>query len=219
VHAREAKQHSQERQRQTRARVAQEAARIISEQGIRDYHQAKLKAAARLGVSGEQHLPRNAEIEQALREYQRLFAHDTQPRVLRARREMALEAMRFLHRFEPRLVGAVLEGTADEHSAICLHVYDDDPGAVARYLDEHGIPYEEQTRRLRLDRERHDDFAVLRFSADAVPIDLTIMPRDAQRQAPWDRADDRPMKRATTGALRELLAAEGVVDRVPAASR
>lgn len=208
MHAREAKQHSQERQRETRARVAHEAARIISEQGVRDYHQAKLKAAARLGVSGEQHLPRNAEIEQALREYQRLFAHDTQPRVLRARREMALEAMRFLAHFEPRLVGAVLEGTADDYSAICLHVYDDDPSAVARFLDEHGIPYEEQTRRLRLDRERHTDVPVLRFSADEVPMDLTLLPRDAQRQAPWDRVADRPMQRATIGALRELLAAD-----------
>ena len=43
--------------------VAQEAARIIVDHGIRDYRVAKQKAAERLGMNGRGSLPGNAEIE------------------------------------------------------------------------------------------------------------------------------------------------------------
>ena len=42
--------------------LAQEAARIIVDQGLRDYRAAKLKAAERLGMNTRGSLPRNAEI-------------------------------------------------------------------------------------------------------------------------------------------------------------
>lgn len=197
--------HAQDRQQRNRLRVAQEAARLMSEHGIRDFHHAKLKAAERLGIHDAQALPRNQEIEDALRERQRLFDADSQPQQLQARREAAVEAMRFLGRFEPRLVGAVLEGTADAHSAVCLHVFSDDPEAVSLYLHEHGVPAELQTRRLRVSREEQADYPVLLFAADGLPFDLTVMPRDALRQAPLDRIDERPMRRASLSAVQELI--------------
>jgi hypothetical protein len=180
----------------------------MSEHGIRDFHRAKLKAAERLGILDTQALPRNHEIEQALREHQRLFHADSQPQLLRRRREAAAEAMRFLHAFEPRLVGAVLEGTADAHSAICLHVFSDDPEAVGLFLSEHGVPFETQTRRLRSSRDAQADYPVLLFAADELPFDLTVLPRDALRQAPLDRIDEKPMRRVPLAALEELLAAD-----------
>jgi hypothetical protein len=207
---RHAAEHARTRTRETRQRLAREAARLMADGGIRDFHVAKLRAAAKLGVLDENALPRNAEIEEALREYQRLFRAEAQPQVLRALREAALEALRFFERFEPRLVGAVLDGSADQHSAVCLHLYTDEPESVAHFLAEHGIPVEQQSRRLRLDRERSVVFPVYVFSADGTPFDLTVLPRDALRQAPLDRIDDRPMKRGSLSTLRELLAhAEG----------
>ncbi|HXS73510.1 MAG TPA: hypothetical protein VN725_05650 [Rhodanobacteraceae bacterium] len=202
--------HAQDRTRQLRRRVALEAARLISEHGIRDYRQAKMKAAQRLGVGDEQGLPRNREIEEALREHQRLFQSDEQPQALRARREAALDAMRFLARFEPRLVGAVLEGTADAHSAVCLHVFCDAPEEAAVFLHERGIPFEQRTRALRVDRQRSVEFPVLLFAAEGIAMDLTLMPRDALRQPPLDRIDERPMRRASLSAVEALLAEEEI---------
>jgi hypothetical protein len=198
--------HAHDRLRRNRLRIAQEAARLMSEHGIRDFHHAKLKAAERLGILDTQALPRNLEIEQALREHQRLFLADSQPQLLRQRREAAIEAMHFLAAFEPRLVGAVLEGTADAHSAVCLHVFSDDPDAVGLYLREHGVPIETQTRRLRNNRDDQPEYPVLLFTADELPFDLTVLPRDALRQAPLDRTDDRPMRRATQAQVEILLA-------------
>lgn len=199
--------HAHDRLQRSRLRIAQEAARLMSEHGIRDFHHAKLKAAERLGILDTQALPRNLEIEDALREHQRLFLGESQPKSLRQRREAAVEAMRFLSAFEPRLVGAVLEGTADIHSAVCLHVFSDDPDAVGRYLFDNGVPIEMQARRLRTTREEQAEFPVLLFAADELPFDLTVLPRDALRQAPLDRrSDDTPMRRATLTQVEMLLA-------------
>ena len=204
--------HAEGRSHQLRRRVALEAARLISEHGIRDYRQAKLKAAQRLGLHDEQQLPRNREIEDALREHQRLFQSGSQPQALRVRREAAAEAMRFLHGYDPRLVGAVLEGTADVHSAICLHVFCDSYEDVALFLHERGIPVEQRTRSLRIDRERHADYPALLFAAEGIAIDLTVFPRDALRQPPLDRIDERPMRRASLAALEAMLAEDEIAE-------
>lgn len=197
--------HAHDRLQRNRLRIAQEAARLMSEHGIRDFHHAKLKASERLGIVDAQSLPRNDEIEQALREHQRLFQADTQPqRVLRCR-EAAVEAMRFLKAYQPRLVGAVLDGTADAHSAVCLHLFADDSDDVLRFLDEQGVPFETQTRRLRLSRDETAEYPVLLFSADGLPFDLTVLPTDSLRQPPLDRIDEKPMRRASVTAVEQLL--------------
>ena len=88
-HARQhAQTHQLTRTRERRHRLAHEAARLMAEGGIRDYHQAKLKAAERLGIHDDASLPRNREIEDALREYQRLFTGESHAEGL------ALQALR-----------------------------------------------------------------------------------------------------------------------------
>jgi len=194
-----------ERSHELKVRVAQEAARIMSEHGVRDYAQARRKAGERFGLVDEQSLPKIAEVENALREYQRLFQSTSQPDVLRERRETAIEAMKFFAAFDPRLVGAVLDGTADAHSPVSLHLHTDDVLAVQHHLDEHRVPFVEDTRRLRYDREREPvECHVYRFRADDVPVELTLLPRDGLRQAPIDR-DDRPVERASLSALIALM--------------
>lgn len=205
-----ARKHAETRTRERRHRVAFEAARLIALGGIRDYHQATLKAAHKLGIRDDASLPRNAEIEQQLREYQRLFQRVDQPQELRRRREAAAKAMSFFDRFQPRLVGAVLDGTADAHSAVCLQLFSDDGGEIARFLDDQRIPAEAQTRRLRLDRERSEDFPVWLFVADGVPFDLTVLPLALLRQAPLGAIDEKPMRRASLATLQELMAQDEI---------
>lgn len=203
-HARHALTRTHERRR----RVAVEAARLIAEGGMRDYRQAKLKAAARLGIGDDASLPRNHEIEDALREHQRLFRAEDQPRRLRKLRESAVHAMRFFEPFSPRLVGPVLEGTADEHSAVCLHLHEDDPDRIGRFLQENGIPYEQRTRRLRLECDLGVDVPVFLFAAGEDAMDITVLPFDRLRQSPIDRIDEKPMRRANLAMVETLLAAD-----------
>ncbi|HMM57091.1 MAG: hypothetical protein DYH18_11155 [Xanthomonadales bacterium PRO7] len=190
-----------------RRRVAVEAARLISEHGLRDYHAAKRKAAEHLSIRDESSLPRNSEIEDALREHQRLFHSADQPQRLRELREAACSAMRYFKRFEPRLVGPVLDGTADAHSAVALHLFAESPEAVIGMLAEDGVEFEEDSRRLRVNHDVSAEFPVLRIERSGVDYDLTLLPQDAIRQAPLDRTGERPMQRATLAAVEALLSA------------
>ena len=190
---------------QARRRVAVEAARLISEQGIRDYHFAKRKAAERLGIPLDAALPKNSEIEQALREHHRLFAGADGAENLRSLRQAAADAMQFFAAFEPRLVGAVLDGSADKHSAVCLHVFADEPEAVIRFLCDQRIPFEELDRDLRVTKDERRQFPAFVFSAGGTPVDITVLPPTLLRQAPLDRDGEKPMQRASVSALQALL--------------
>jgi hypothetical protein len=188
-----------------RQRIAQAAARLVCELGLEDYGQAKRKAALQLGIGGEHALPDNAQVQAAVREHQRLFAGDRQPRQLQALRRAALEAMAFLAPFQPRLVGAVLDGTADRHSAVTLHLFSDPPEAVAVFLADQRIAFEQDTQRLHMDRLRVAAVPVLRIDADGVGFDLVVLPEAGLRQAPLDPVGGRPMQRASRDQLARLL--------------
>lgn len=191
--------------RERRHRVAVEAARLMAQGAAADFHQAKRKAAERLGWFDEQFLPGNAEVEQQLREYQRLFQAEVQPPALRARREAAAQAMGFLALFQPRLVGAVLEGTADANSPVSLQLFTDAADEVGFFLSQSQIPADVGTQHLRLDRERADDFPRWRFTADGLAFDLVVLPTLLLRQAPLSPVDGKPMRRASLAAVRALL--------------
>lgn len=214
-----ARQHAETRTRERRHRLANEAARLMAEGGFRDYHQAKLKAAERLGIHDDASLPRNREIEQALREYQRLFVGEPQRQAVQVRREAALRALEFFTAFSPRLVGPVLEGTADAHSPVHIHLHTDDADAVPRFLHEHLIPADARMRHVRMDRERGDDVPVWIFTAEELTFDVTVLPQDALRQAPLSGVDERPMKRASASQLRQLIADEEIAGYDPGALR
>ena len=202
-----AQQHAETRTRERRRRLALEAARLMAESGLRDFAQAKRKAAERLGIFEDASLPRNREIQDALLEHQRLFQGDSQPQALDERREAAVQAMRLLARFEPRLVGPVLEGSADSHSPVSIHVFSDDPQGVDWFLSEQGIPFDSGSRRYRANQETELDVPQVSFCADGIRFELSLFPLDGLRQAPLDRIDGRPMRRATTAQVQELLEA------------
>jgi hypothetical protein len=190
-----------------RRALAQEAARLMAEHGIQDFGVAKRKAAERLGVvDGAAVLPKNSEIEAALGEYQRLFGGVSHLKSLRAQRRAALAAMRRLSEFEPRLVGAVLAGTATLHSDVQLHLFAERAESVALKLLDQGIAHEVTERRVKLDPERIRAFPGVRFQVDDQPIEATVFPPDGIRQAPVSPVDGRPMRRASALEVQALLA-------------
>jgi hypothetical protein len=189
-----------------RRALAQEAARIMAEHGVQDFLLAKRKAAERLGVAdGAAVLPKNREIELALAEYQRLFGGESHVESLSAQRRAALSAMRNLSEFEPRLVGAVLTGTATAHSDVQLHLFADRAEAVTLKLIDAGIAHEVTERRVKFDAERVRPFPGVRFSVDDHSIEVTVFPADGIRQAPVSPVDGRPMRRANAFEVEALL--------------
>ena len=188
-----------------RQAVADEAARVMTEQGIDDFLLAKRKAAERLGVVDASILPRNTEIEAALFARRRLFSGGRHEQELADLRRAALQAMRLMADFEPRLVGPVLTGAASAHSEISLHLFAETPESVSIRLEEHGVPHEALERRMRFERDRTVAFPAYRFVAGRRTVDAVVFPLDGIRQAPFSPVDGKPMRRATAAEVQALL--------------
>ena len=191
-----------------RRALAQEAARIMSEHGIRDFLTAKRKAAERFGVVDGSVLPRNTEIEDALAEYQRLFGGSRHTLSIAAQRSAALSAMQMLSEFEPRLVGSVLAGTATEHNDIQLHLFAERPETITFRLMDLGIEHEVVERRVRFGADRVVAYPGVHFELDDHVIDATVFPIDGIRQAPVSPVDGKPMRRIDADELEVLLDVE-----------
>lgn len=185
--------------------LAQEAARIIVNHGVRDYRVAKQKAAERLGVSTRGALPGNAEIEAAVAEHLQLFGGDDHRDHLRLMRVAALSAMEVLAEFTPRLVGPVLTGTADENSAVNLHLFADSSEAVALELEHIGVSYRAYERRLKSRRDQFETYSGFEFHHNHNVIQATVFPVDGIRQAPMSPVTGKPMKRVDSAAVQEML--------------
>ena len=188
-----------------RRALAQEAARIMSEHGVRDFLFAKRKAAERFGVIDGAALPKNTEIEAALVEYQRLFQADTHVESLYAQRMVALEAMRLLDAFQPRLVGPVLLGTATEHDEVQLHVFSERAENVTFALLDRGVEYEVAERRIKISNDRVLAQPAVRFEMDAQPVEAIVFAVDGIRQAPVSPVDGKPLRRAARAEVEALL--------------
>jgi hypothetical protein len=200
------------RAQELRHRIAQEAARLMAQSGNRNFLQAKRKAAEQIGVSDARHLPSNREVEDALAAYQRLFRGERQAGELLRLRRTATEAMRFLADFSPRLVGPVLEGTADAYSEVNLHLFADSIEDVGHFLSERGVPAVLGERRLRLAPESYVSQPEYRFVAGEVPIALTVFNAPSGRHAPLSPVDGRPMRRAALAEVERLLSSGSSAD-------
>jgi hypothetical protein len=197
--------HQPARAENLRRAIAQEAARIMAEHGIRDFYVAKRKAAERYGVFEGGLLPKNTEIEEALAGYQRLFGGESHAESLQAQRGAALEAMEWLAEFQPRLVGPVLAGTATAHVEVQLHLFADRAETVALKLMDQGIPHEIGERRVKMNAGRVLAYPSIRFEMAGEPIEAMVFPRDGIRQAPVSPVDGRPMRRADAAEVAALL--------------
>ena len=187
-----------------RQRLAQKTAQILLESGSRDFHAAKQKAAQQLGATDTKSLPNNSEIELALGEYQRIFRSGSQPEHLSRLREMAIEAMQFLENFNPRLVGSVLSGTADEHSVIRIHIFADTVESVGFYLSDKKIPHQLSERRLKIGLDEYKNYSTYEFVVDEKQIELVVfLPK--QKQTPLSPIDGKVMKRADITEVELLL--------------
>jgi hypothetical protein len=191
-----------------RTALAAEAARIMQEQGLTDFRDAKAKAVERLGLGRNAPLPDNQEIAAALAERNRIFHGDSQPQVLRALRETALAAMELLAEFHPRLVGDVLSGIAGDHAGVDLHLFSDSPEAVGAALDGLGIAWRGSERRHRLRRDETESFPALRFVLADCDVVTSVFPLRLRGHPPLSPVDGRPMRRASAREVAELLADE-----------
>jgi predicted nucleotidyltransferase len=197
------------REDKIRLSIAREAARIMYEEGVKEYRDAKRKAAKAFGpekaLSLGSHLPSNAEIHEELSILVRMHEGEVQPERLTRMRRAALSWLELFEPFRPYLVGSVLTGTVREESDIDLHLFAESPAEVERFLEERGIPYDPETVSIRYGSEIHDYFH-LYLEEDGIVVDCTVYEPAERHRRPRSSITGRPMERADAARLRELLA-------------
>jgi hypothetical protein len=185
--------------------IAEEAARIVCEEAVTDYHAAKLRAAQRLGLGPRATLPENARVEQAVLAYQALFGGEDYRHRLQQLRQAARQALRLLAPFEPRLVGAVVTGAITRWHRVQIHTFADAPELVDFFLEDHHIPFRQDERNFRFPDGQQRTIPLARFEAGDVGIDLAVFDRDElHRAAPLSPTNGMVHRRLTAAEVEEL---------------
>ncbi len=193
-----------------RQELAAAAAALIAEEGL-DYASAKRKAYDRAtGGHGsrlaKQDLPSNEEVEDALREYQRIFQSDHQPRRLASLRQKTLALMQLLADFRPMTSGAIVNGTASDHTDIHVQCYADNAKALGFFLLDHSIESEATTIEgdARSGRGRHDSLEALVIQWQGELAIISVYPETDLRLTQKTDSRGRPL-RADIALLTQLI--------------
>lgn len=184
--------------------LAQEAARVICEEQVTDYRLAKQKAAERLGLGTRASLPDNATVQQAVLEYQRLFGGAEYTEHLTRLRRTAMQAMKWLADFQPRLVGGAVTGAINATHHIQLHAFHEKAETLDVFLQNRGIHYELGDRRYRYASGQEHEIPLASFDADGIGVDIAIFPIDDLRRPPLNPADGLAYKRLDLSAVEKL---------------
>lgn len=203
---------SVERHGGIRAVLALEAARLMLEEGIKQYFVAKRIAAKRkLGRTGGKRtryrptdLPSNGEIREAILELSRIAEGSRRTRRLFAMRIVALEAMRELEGFEPRLIGSVSTGHVRRGSDIDISIFTDDEEGLERRLRSLAWTFEREV--VTIQRAGGIREYVHFHVADLFAIELTVYPLRDLRLRTRSSTDGRPIVRFRIGDLESLAA-------------
>lgn len=185
---------------QIRQLLAKEAARLMYEEGVSQYFDAKRMAAKRLlGQSGKkgmqyrpQDLPSNGEISTEIAKLVELLEDDREQR-LTAMRATALTLMKALEPFHPRLIGSVSTGRVRKGSDIDLHVFTDDIEALEQHLNHLQWQFEKKQVLIRHGNE-FTEYTHIYVEAD-FPVELSVYPLQELRITGRSSTDLKPIKR------------------------
>lgn len=193
-----------------RQELAAAAAALIAEEGL-DYASAKRKAYDRAtGGHGsrlaKQDLPSNEEVEDALREYQQIFQADHQPQRLASLRQKTLALMQLLSDFRPMTSGAIVNGTASDHTDIHIQCYADNAKALGFFLLDQSIESEATFVEgdSRMGRGRHDSVEALVIQWQGELAIISVYPETDRRVA--QKTDSRGrLLRTDIAGLAQLI--------------
>ena len=179
------------------------------EDGVREYRDAKRKAAKRFGpekaLSLGSHLPTNAEIHEELAKLIATSEENLLPERLLRLRLTALAYLELFADFSPYLVGSVLSGTVTKRSDIDIHLFCDAIEEVESLLAERGIPFETETVPIRKGGAVKD-YTHIYLEEEGMVIECSVYPAEERRNRTVSSITGKPMERAGAAQLKKLIA-------------
>lgn len=192
-----------------RGLIAHEAARLMYEDGVREYRDAKRKAAKRFGpekaLSLGSHLPTNAEIHEELAHLIGSQEQDLLPERLLKLRVTALAYLELFSDFSPYLVGSVLSGIVTSRSDIDIHLFADAVEEVEDLLERRGIAFETETVPIRKGGVIVD-YTHVYLEDEGTEIECSVYPVQERRNRTVSSITGKPMERASAAQLKKIIA-------------
>ena len=148
-----------------------EAARIMADEGVRDFRIAKEKACSRLGVSTHRSIPTNLEIENALEEQLSIFTTNRDAERKRYL-ETALSIMDLVSEYSPKLTGAAVTGVITSVRPVEVHVFPSTVEEVCVLLYEAEVPYDQIEKRKRFAGKRFENIPGFEWTVAEVDVEL-----------------------------------------------
>lgn len=185
----------------SKARISEEAARLLNEQGVLDYAWARHKAAQRLGVKAERDLPDLQMIENAFVEYQALFRPQDSA-CLERQLQIARDLMQRFSAFSPQLIGPLTRGLCAPRAQIECFLFADSPKELIFTLMQEKLPWEAEDQQL--DSNTRATVYYLHFQAH--PCALQLLPLSARKHPPLDLVTGRRSEGLTLAQLDARLA-------------
>ncbi len=184
------------------------------EEEVKEYFTAKRMAATRLlgrrrgkKLRYRPHdLPSNGEIQAALLRIAELAEGDARGEQLAAMRIVALECMRSLKPFAPRLIGSVSTGHVRRGSDIDIQVFVDDIDTLQGHLERHDWVFERQQVTIHKFGEIRE--YVHFHLAHVFAIELTAYPSRELRFVPRSSTDGKPIARLRADEVQRLIERE-----------
>ena len=191
-----------------RQQISWEAARLMYLREESEYYRAKMKAARRIcrGWVKPRDLPSNAEIRDQIQVFARIHEGDRRTDNLREMRVEALRLMRLLCLFRPRLIGSTLTGHVRQGSDIDLHVFSNSLEAVTAVLDQEGVQYDVERKRVRKHGEERIFTHVHVY--DRFNFELTLYAADLVHYVCKSSVTGKPIERASIAELEQMLERE-----------
>jgi hypothetical protein len=192
-----------------RRQIAFLAAQLMYARTETEYFTAKRKAARQLGVEYRfrpADLPSNSEIRDQIQAMARMHEGPKRLDHLRDMRIEALRLMRKLTRYRPRLIGSVWTGHVRRGSDIDIHVFTDSLALLSATLDEHGLAYDVEHKRVVKQGEARVFTHV--HVEDRYRFELTVYPEDKLHYVFKSSITGKAIERASIAELEDRLKLE-----------
>ena len=158
----------------TKLSVANLAAQMIMEEGIKDYFFAKKKAAKSLGLNENVSLPTNLQIDKAIEEFHKIFNQDTNIEFLEHFKDQALNVMNLFKNFKPHLMNELTKGIIPKFPEIKINLFADNIKDIEYVLLNSEISYEFSETKMYKKSGKNSIKSVPTIYLDSLPIPAEI---------------------------------------------
>jgi len=154
--------------------IANLAAQLIMEEGIKDYLFAKKKAAKSLGLNENANLPTNSQIDKAIDDFNKIFNPNIDIEFLQQFKTQALEVMNVFKNFKPHLMSQLSEGIIPKFPEIKINLFADNLKDVEYVLLNSRMSYDFKEVKMNIKDNRHSIKSIPTIYIENLPIPAEI---------------------------------------------